>query len=92
LSSSLTRRGLDARGAGAEDLDTDVDGIMTGNFGAGAGEDFWGDFGAGVGGDAGATSGGFCGGAGASKNMTSQSCGKAIIRYTPGEKTSIFQQ
>jgi hypothetical protein len=78
LSLSLTRRGLDARGAGAEDLDADVDGIKTGNFGAGAGEDVWEDFVAGVGGDAGAPSGGFCG-AGASKNMASQNCGKAII-------------
>jgi hypothetical protein len=78
LSSSLTRRGLDARGAGAEGVDADLDGIMTGNFGPDAGEDVWGDFVAGVGGDAGDTSGGFCG-AGASKNMASQNCGKAII-------------
>jgi hypothetical protein len=60
-------------------MDADVDGIMMGNFGAGAGEDVWGDFVAGVGGDAGAPSGGFCVGAGASKNMASQNCGKAII-------------
>ena len=65
---------------------------MTGNFGAGAGEDVWGDFGAGVEGDFGAVSGGFCGGAGASKNTTSQNCGKAIIVTLLGKKTSIFQQ
>ena len=77
LSLSLTRRGLDARGA--EDEGADFDGNIMGNLGEGAGEDVWGDFGAGVGGDVGATSGGFCGGAGVSKNKASQSCGKAII-------------
>ena len=60
-------------------MEADVDGIRRGNFGAGAVEDVWEDFFAGVGGDVGATSGGFCGGAGESKNMASQNCGKAII-------------
>src|SRR5262249_61090846 len=90
LLSSLPRRGLDARGDGVEDRDADFDGIMAGNFGAGAGEDVWGDFGAGVGGDAGAASGGFCGGAGASNNMASQSCGKAIIVTLLGKKLQSF--
>jgi hypothetical protein len=87
----LTRRGLDARGVGAEDGDADFDGIMMGNFGAVVGEDVWGCFDAGVEGDAGAASGGFCCGAGIRKTMASQSCGKAIISYTPRKKTSIFQ-
>ena len=63
---------------------------MTGNFGAVAGEDVWGDFVAGVGGDAGDTSEGFCGGAGASKNMASQNCGKAIIVKLLGKKLQFF--
>src|SRR5262245_36254032 len=95
---SLARRGLEARGAGAEGRDADVDGIIMGNFGAGVGEDVCGDFGAGVGedvcgdfgagvgADAGPTSGGFCGGAGVSKNIASQSCGKAIIVRLLGKK------
>src|SRR5262245_14234448 len=86
MSLSLTRRGLEARGAGAEGRDADVDGTIMGNFGAGAGGDVCGDFGAGVGADAGATSGGFCGGAGGSKNMASHSCAKAIIVRLLGKK------
>jgi hypothetical protein len=64
--------------------------MMTGNLGAGAGEDVCEDFGAGLGGDVGAASGGFCGGAGMSKNMASQNCGKAIIVTLLGKKLQFF--
>ena len=86
----MTRRGLDARGVGAEDGDTDFDGIMMGNFGAVVGEDVWDGFDAGAEGDVGAVSGGFCGGAGMSKNMASQNCGKAIIVTLLGKKLQFF--
>lgn len=72
---SLTRRGLDAPGVGAEDAGVDVNGNVGGDFGADAG----GDFGAGVGEDFGADSGGPCGGAGVIKNVTSQSVGIKLI-------------
>jgi hypothetical protein len=81
LISSLTRRGLDAPGEGGNDDVTDVDGDVGRGFGVD--EVVVGDFGADWLESAGATLEGFCGVVGKSKNVTSQSCGKTLIFYTP---------